>query len=394
MPEGFQGLVEAIVERKKEISEDEYQDTAIIFLRDIYNNVDDAIERGLDAPEKLCRIELIGSDGELRRKISSSVQLIDGLRQNIHSAPITEDIYYFLQDIREDLHADDANIVIVLGNKVSINGITNIFIDEFDDLEALDEDFYNSWITDLQDKNCYVVKFPRSEVQNPLNLALLVHECIHQKDMWNDFDDIGSIPGEIREEVLTDLISVHYMGPVYAFRLAKLPGRIGNPKGIDHPSQITRLNYFIKYMNFIDEKNTAFSIFDEVGEYVTKELEDEITNSEGNPTKIEGLSSIHEQIHDSLSSNGIPTYIGQTGHLDDYLEMPHATEEIIEENINELFIEGTGAGEVELPIKPCLALNLAILADEYEDKSMRNAVLGSFKKWYVTNRLKGIQMLS
>lgn len=397
-------LLNTIQEIQTDFQKAEHPEIPIVQIQKHLADIDDVLVTVLDAPKNLSKQTIFQTNNRLRSHVFVDIQHVRQFRENLRSDVVPSNLYYFLLDICDDFDID-APIVFRPRREIVIRKIADYFDEKFE-VERHDSDFYRQWIRGLKSKECYVIGFPISEMRNPLNFSLIVHECLHTASstdhrnemLWEHLSEeyVPLLAEEFDEgtleEVALDVISHNYLGPVYAHRLSQLPQRLGYVSSSSHAGLPARLWYGIKYLEYIEGNSEWWEKrhprFEEIRQQVLDELKGQYANLPSSQKKayISDFQSVQEGVNDFFEDENIPSYMDEVVNLSDYLGMPSATDRKVSEKLDKFLLSEDRNKNLALPLKPSILLNLLILYNWKEVDDLRKPTLLSFKKWFVTKK--------
>lgn len=403
MSKEFNNLIDTIGDIQEEIQADRERSTPIIQVQDYFEQIDQALDRVLDAPKQLSTKTIFNINSSFRSHVFVDIQHVRQFREYLRSDIIPTNLYYFLLDIMDDFDIDQP-IVFWPKREIEIQELGDYFDERFE-IERYEPDFHQKWRRDLNNYRCHIIGFPLSEMRNPMNFSLIVHECIHatghprerepslgQKlyeeyatSLKEAFDD------DIIEEVSLDILSLNYLGPIYALRVATLPQRLGYQDSDYHATLGTRIWYGIQYLEYIKQDDewweSNHNIFEEIRRESLDELKGRLsslsTDEQGRLDKFQQIQSGVERLFQDYD---IPMCTEEISNLKKYLGMPEAGHYRISNKLDRYMLDPDRNKKIALPIKPNVLLNLLIDYDWTEVPELREPVLLSFKKWYVTRK--------
>lgn len=405
MSEKFEALRSDVDTAKNDIIEDNHR-PRLSFLEEYYGILDKFLITVLDSLEELCgedSVRPVEKEDSIKNGAYQELQRVRRIRSAIHSQGTPIELYYLLEDIKKDLSIDSP-IGLDPGSEPERKFMIDSLKNRFKVLQKIA--FWNVW--DEDDIDPKIINIPRSELRRPLSYSLIAHECFHIKDdliedIVTKFADADTaIQEEFREEVAIDLLSLNYMGPVYAERLVQIPNKIGEHKSDTYPDFDKRLGYCIRYIDWLhEEKGKTISdlpaqrkltddeqtIYNKLEENVYNKLADNRTDDPHVFTRSE-FRNIQEYIRELFSEHQIPTYDEERDNLREYLGMPKADVNTLNRKLDDFLLKSAPNSEIALPIKPNLFLNLLLLVNGYNNKDINRVTLLSFKKWYVTSRTR------
>lgn len=386
--------------------ENEENRPRLTFLREFYDSLDSFLMDALESLDNLCGKDSIrpqGKEETVKDGAYQELQRVRRIRSAIHSDSIPIELYYLLEDIKNDLRIDQ-QIGLDPGSKPGRKFLIEYPKNRFDILRKIV--YSNIWGDDAE--NLQIINMPRTEIQRPLSYSLIAHECFHNKDVLIEQvkDKFHSMDADINEEYMNemaiDLLSLNYMGPVYAERLIRIPKKIGEHRSNPYPDLDTRLGYSLQYIKWLLEQRDSSppdlpmqkKIIEDEKKPLFLQLEGEIHSELQNSVsgssafQPEEFAALQDHIHRLFLSNDIPTYEEERAEIRKYLGMSNADVHTLSEKMERFLLDSPENREVALPIKPTLLLNLLILVNGYTDKDIRETVLLSFKKWYVTKKTR------
>lgn len=388
--ENFDALERIIDRTIKEIEETD-NTSPIVFHQEDLDTVDNLFSQILQSLRKMCSdssMRPMESDlEEVRKDIFDQIQEITYNFEGVHSDDIPLDLYYLLKDFTEDLQLNQP-IVINAGNS------TDIFIEKLLNRYSVAGGVVPNLYTDIEDSQLRLIEFQRSELSDPENYPLLIHELFHVTDIWEEaVDELERIPTDIpeneSEEVAVDLLSINYLGPVYGITASRMPNKIGDHQDWEHPSKDTRIKYLLDYIDYLNSETGGDSNI--IDRRIRQEAREELSNDldRGNiDYEISEFERVQQSLEETFERRDIPSYIKERPDLESYLGMPDAGDDQLQEMVNRLFLESEKNKEVALPVKPLLLLNLLCLIEESETSSLKQVYLSSFRKWYVRRKTR------
>lgn len=397
-------LLDTIQEIQDDFENDDHNDIPIVRIQNNLETIDDILVNVLNAPKKLANKSIFQRNDRLRSHVFADLQRVRQFRENLHSDVLPNDLYYFLLDICDDFNINDS-ILFRPRREIAVRDVAEYFDEKFE-VERHDSDFYSTWKENINKANCYVIGFPISEMRNPMNFCLIAHECLHtakspnseNTELWKYFqneyasDDITCIDQDHREETILDLISLNYLGPIYALRVTQLPERLGYRTSHRHMSLDARIDYSIKYLEYIEGESEWWSsrhpLFEEIRQNVLEKLKNRRYEHEDEQDKelLSEFDTLQDSIESYLNDENIPTYLRQVQKLKEYLGMRSAGDTKVHDKINRFVLDEERNKNIALPVKPILLLNLLVLYDWQQVTELRDPTLLSFKKWYVTKK--------
>jgi len=236
------------------------------------------------------------------------------------------------------------------------------------------------------------------------------------KEELNELE--SEVPNEEAEEVIVDLLSLNYMGPIYGQVIAKIPDKIGRHESTEHPIVETRIGYIIDYIRNIDDieangdlnqiesdqiegdnrqqtLDTATNhhpIYNEIQQGVEEELSNVREAGEEDYT-IDNFAKLNGAIVERMDEEGIPTYKQEREKTKHYLGMPRAKVTTVKTKLEKFLLDSPPGREIALPMKQ-ISFYLLLAVEDIEKKSLQEVTLESFKKWYVTRKTRDSQVLS
>jgi len=392
-------LTETVRDIQNDFEEDANNEIPIIRIQRDLELVDQKLIRVLGAPKQLSSLPLFERNNRLRQHTFPDVQLVRQFKEDLKSDAVPSDLYYFLLDICDDF-AINKPVVLRPYKEVIVQNIGSYLGSNFE-IERHDPDYYQDWIEKVEQDPCFAIGFPISEMRNPTNYTVIAHECLHaasspaDKDieLWkyihkNYTQSLSSdLDEEEVEEVVLDIISLNYLGPVYALRILRLPERIGYGSSDEHMELSARLWYSIEYLKQINHDNSVNPEFERLENKVLEALETSYSSmgeiQEEPPIQFE---KVQEGITQFFEDEDISVYIDELSRIPNYLGMTSAETDEISNSLNSLLLDEGKDKKVAVPLKPSILLNLLVLYDSSEVEALRRTVLQSFKKWYVTKQ--------
>lgn len=407
MPDDFGTLRDDIEDARNTLSE-EAADRKPSFTTESSEKFGRFLFQALDSLYEVCEDSSLRPDEDpdtVRDGIYASLQKVRRINSALKSDDIPRGIYYFLADIKSDLSIDTPIELM----PVNLNGGTQLnrsfriykLENSFNKIRVITLD--NIWDEDVE--NVRVISLPRAELQNPLSYSILVHECFHLKSqmvskvMEYISDTDSNISMSCSKEAAIDLLSLNYLGPVYADRLIEIPNKIGEHKDAEYPDYNKRLGYSIQYLDWVIKNNKQDVLgtskqkklnsinddkYDKLEQFVKSKLEENQT-VEVEPFDTSEFEELQHNIGSLLSN--VPTYSEERNNIAEYMGMPHAGKETISTNLDKLFIQREK--KAPIPMKPILTLNFYILMKNFGNGYRCEPALNSFKKWYVADKTRG-----
>lgn len=357
----------------------------------------------LDALDEICNaadgLGLVKYDDDLKMTIWESMHGITEVCEAVHSEKIPAELFFFLKDIANDLKMDRP-LAMRLGSSFRARRVDRHFF-ELGTMGMLKTKKYLRIGEDLREEDARIIEYPGSEIEDPLGFALIVHECFHLQNVARTLVEelsrtMTGIPEDKREEIIVDILSVNYIGPVFAQMISKMPEKIGKHEGYEHPSLRIRLSYLKDYLTHIEKKAQSPPIelskgtnglFNAINSHVREEIENNRVMKSDLPSEDrEILKNVRElfpelqrRIEQFFNENEVPSYITQMSGMETYLGFEKGRVDNLVPRIQEWFDRN-----ISLAIKPCLMLNLALLFDGSRSVgSLLDLSLISFKKWLV-----------
>lgn len=397
-------LLDTIDKIQKDFQNDDFNEPPIVQIQKDLNAIDDVLITVLNAPKELSNQTIFRTNSRLRSHVFIDIQYVRQFRENLRSNTVPNNLYYYLLDICDDFDID-APIVFRPRREIVIRKVADYFDEKFE-IERHDSDFYNRWIRDLKSNECYVIGFPISEMRNPMNFSLIAHECLHAASstnhgnqlLWEHFCEeyapslIEEFDEDTLEEVALDILCHNYLGPIYGLRISQLPERLGYRSSSSHLGLAARLWYGMKYLEYIEGDpewwDRRHPKFEEIRQRALDELKGRYTNLPDSQKKryISKLDSVQEGVNNFFDDENIPSYKNEVVNLSDYLGMPSASKTTVSDKLDRFLLDEDRSKNLALPLKPSILLNLLILYDWSKVTDLREPILLSFKKWYVTKK--------
>ncbi len=407
MLDRYKELVSTIEQDKREIRKQLIRSPYGV-VRQISDAIAQSFEILYDILSMFCREAestkgLARYDEMMKRQIYKTLQDLASHHDQIVSSPhIDSDLYLLQEDIKKDIGIQHP-ICLKTGTEF-VTRYPVDFLPEFDILATLQKEEMDEARRSLSSIGLRVVEIPRSEIANPFAWALLIHEYCHQlRHIEDDLAKMQGVFGEgvprsKREELLIDLISVNYLGPVYAIMIARLPDKIGKHGDLEHPSPISRIRYLTAvidwYIDQVEKMSEDPESSTELLSVILDRVKEMLEEAVGEP---EEMSADDERLSEHVISNiddiqktllkevfdrrGIPVWHRETQKVVEKSSLRGISSQELPEKLRELVTKG----DVLPTLKPSILLNVALLIgqDEGSPLEMKAAMLFATKKWAV-----------
>jgi len=335
-----------------------------------------------------------------KRDAWRATQFVCSHHNHLTSPNIPWGLYFFLKDIQEDLKITEP-MALQLGTEYLIKNFYDDFpIQQVFPYNSKDVDReFNKIEDEIISKNCKIIEIPWAEIDNPLGYSIMAHECFHEwvplkEELIKDFNKgIKNDYKEKTEEYLADILSLIYIGPVYALAISKMPDKIGEHIGVQHPSIQARVSYFLAYMELFHNpicaahpglKPLLESIHEKVisalNSHDKKQLDGEIEFF----TK--QFSRAYKLAKKILNKYKVTTYELELQYMGGYFGIDEQNLFNFVKKIQKWLSKCEDNKEIFLAAKPSFFLNILITSENYSQRRMalKEVSLVSFKKWYVS----------
>lgn len=421
----FSTLVRTIEDRLEDIDQETYDQPALFIQKllrrssDQYNALFKIARDMCEDSESLSHIEFGEEESEEEEKYHV-FDILQGIQRDyvrIAELPFQHELYYFVKNILTNLKIE-SDVVVIPGNSAEV------FVERsskrYEPVIKTNLEYYTE-----MDKNHRIIEYQRTELKNPESYPLLIHELFHvfldeNKEKLNSI--ISKIEGQLsREEsnyaaeILVDLLSVNYTGPVYAHTISKMPEKVGSHTDLVHANIGQREHYLLKYLEYIEERNASLPVTDID---VISQAMDTIGESDDDIEILDDFEDIQSSVEELMEELNIPAYHNIYDNIKLELGMPDASEKQIKNTLHELFLYSetdsnvnngslhqTSVSHIQTdsdndpdppkpnvaaPIRPVFLLNL-LLEDDREASELYEPYLAAFKKWHVRKRTSEIR---